>query len=146
MPVLADPGCVFCAIVAGRLPSLRLHDDDRAMAFVDINPANDGHCLAIAKGHWPTLHDIPADTLGHVASVAQRVAAAVRTALAPEGINLIQANGPGAGQSVPHFHIHILPRRAADGLAINWPQRPGERARLEAVHARLLAAMPARTD
>ena len=104
-------------------------------------PANEGHALAVAKGHWPTVHEIPADVLGAVARTAQRVAKAIHKTLSPDGINLIQANGPGAAQSVPHLHIHILPRWKADGLAINWHPKPGDMAKIKALHARILANM-----
>lgn len=138
-----DASCVFCKIVAGTIPCFRLHEDDGTIAFMDINPANEGHVLAVAKGHWPTVHDIPADILGRVAMTAQRVAQAVEAALKPAGINLLQANGPGAAQSVPHLHIHILPRRPDDGLAINWHPQPGDMARIKDAYQRILARMPA---
>ncbi|MBM3645313.1 MAG: HIT domain-containing protein [Alphaproteobacteria bacterium] len=134
-------GCVFCAIVTGRIPSFRLWEDADTIAFMDINPANPGHALAVAKGHWPTIHALPSTVLAAVAATAQRVARAQQVVLAPGGINLIQANGPGAAQSVPHFHIHILPRAVDDGLSLNWTPRPGDREAVAALHARLLAAM-----
>jgi len=137
-----DGNCVFCKIVAGTIPCFRLHEDAATIAFMDINPANEGHALAVAKGHWPTVQAIPADVLGQVAATARRVAIGVEAALKPDGINLIQANGPGAAQSVPHLHIHILPRRTGDGLAINWHPTPGDMAAIKDVHQRILAQMP----
>ncbi len=83
---------------------------------MDINPVNPGHALSVAKGHWPTVDVIPPDVLGAVAKTAQRVAKAVMSELKPIGVNLLQANGAGAGQSVPHLHIHIMPRRPNDGV------------------------------
>ncbi|MBV9836068.1 MAG: HIT domain-containing protein [Alphaproteobacteria bacterium] len=136
-----DPNCIFCKIVAGTIPCFRLHDDAQTIAFMDINPANEGHALSVAKGHWPTVHDIPADVLGAVAQTAQRVSKAVHKTLNPEGINLIQANGPGAAQSVPHLHIHVLPRWKTDNLAINWHPSPGDMAKIKALHERILANM-----
>ncbi|QQS11659.1 MAG: HIT family protein [Rhodospirillales bacterium] len=133
-----DHDCVFCRIVAGTIPCFRLFEDGATLAFMDINPAGEGHALAIAKGHWPTILDIPAETIGAVAATAKRVATAVDAALKPDGVNLIQANGPGAAQSVPHFHIHVLPRRLGDGLAINWNPKPGDMAAIRATHELLL--------
>lgn len=133
-----DHDCVFCRIVAGTIPCFRLFEDGATLAFMDINPAGEGHALAIAKGHWPTILDIPAQTVGAVAATAKRVATAVDAALKPDGVNLIQANGPGAAQSVPHFHIHVLPRRLGDGLAINWNPKPGDMAAIRATHELLL--------
>jgi histidine triad (HIT) family protein len=89
---------------------------------MDIHPANPGHCLVIPKGHWPTVFDIPADAFAAVARLVARIATGVQRALAPSGLSLVQANGPAAGQTVPHLHVHILPRRADDRLPLNWPR------------------------
>ena len=106
-----------------------------------MNPVNPGHALAVAKGHWPTVDVIPAEVLGAVAKTAQRVAKAVIGELKPVGVNLLQANGAGAGQSVPHLHIHIMPRRANDGVSLNWEYKPGDKAEIEAIYKRLKAAL-----
>src|ERR1700745_849711 len=106
-----------------------------------INPVNPGHALAVAKGHWPTVDVIPADALAAVAKTAQKVAKAVFKELKPNGVNLIQANGAGAGQSVPHLHIHIMPRRAGDAVALNWEPKPGDMKEIEALYKRLKAAL-----
>jgi histidine triad (HIT) family protein len=136
-----DQTCIFCKIVAGQIPCLRLLEDDQTIAFMDINPVNPGHALAVAKGHWPTVDVIPPDILAAVARSAQRIARAVMRELRPAGVNLLQANGAAAGQSVPHLHIHIMPRRAGDNVMFNWESRPGERAEIEAVYKRLKAAL-----
>jgi histidine triad (HIT) family protein len=102
---------------------------------------NPGHALAVAKGHWPTVDVIPPDVLAAVAKTAQRIAQAVMAELRPAGVNLVQANGAGAGQSVPHLHIHIMPRRSGDGVALNWEPRPGDKAEIEAIYKRLKAAL-----
>jgi histidine triad (HIT) family protein len=136
-----DSACIFCKIVAGQIPCFKLHEDADTIAFMDINPVTPGHALAVAKGHWPTIDVIPAEVLGAVARTAQKVAKAVISELQPNGVNLLQANGAGAGQSVPHLHIHIMPRRPDDGVALNWEYKPGDRAEIEAIHKRLLAAL-----
>ena len=136
-----DSSCIFCKIVAGQVPCFKLYEDDTTISFMDINPVNPGHALAVAKGHWPTVDAIPADVLANVARTAQRIAKAVMKELKPHGVNLLQANGEGAGQSVPHLHIHIMPRRAGDGLILNWQPKPGDMKEIEAVHKRLKAAM-----
>ena len=120
-----DPDCIFCKIVAGEIPCLKLYEDGDTLAFMDINPANPGHCLAIVKDHHPTLFDIPEPALGKVAATAKRIAKAVNDTLAPDGLNLVQANGPGALNSVPHLHLHILPRYTGDDLKLNWGVNPG---------------------
>ncbi len=121
-----DPDCVFCKIVAGDLPCFKLLEDDLTLAFADINPTNEGHALAIAKEHWPDIHVIPPEILAAVSHSAKKIAAAVDKVFSPDGINIVQANGEGAGQSVFHFHIHILPRRIGDDLALNWGIEPGD--------------------
>ncbi len=136
-----DSGCIFCKIVAGQIPCFKLLEDADTIAFMDINPVNPGHALSVAKGHWPTVDVIPPDVLGAVARTAQKVAKAVISELQPNGVNLLQANGPGAGQSVPHLHIHVMPRRPNDGVSLNWDYKPGDRAEIEAIYARLKAAL-----
>jgi histidine triad (HIT) family protein len=124
---LTDANCVFCKIVAGALPSHKLYEDERTLAFMDINPLNTGHALVIAKHHYPDLYAAPDQVLAAVIAGARRVATAVRDALRPDGINLVQANGPGAAQSVPHLHVHVLPRRLDDEAKLNWGLKPGDR-------------------
>jgi histidine triad (HIT) family protein len=136
-----DGNCIFCKIIAGDIPCFKLHEDETTIAFMDVNPANPGHALAVVKEHWTTLHEIPAEQLAAVARTAKRVASAINTALEPDGINLIQANGPGAAQSVPHLHFHVLPRTSGDDLKINWGHSPGDMEAVKAVYEKVLAAM-----
>ncbi len=133
--------CVFCRIVAGTLPSYRICEDDHAVAFMDINPANPGHVLVVPREHAADVFAASAEALAAAIAMAQRVARAVQAELAPDGINLVQANGPGAAQSVAHLHIHVLPRRLGDDLAMNWGLVPGDRAAIQALAARLKAAL-----
>ena len=125
----SNPDCVFCKIVAGEIPCFKLHEDDDTLAFMDINPGNEGHALAIVKAHHENVFTVPDDLIGACARTAKRVATAVQSALAPDGINLIQANGPGAEQSVPHFHIHVMPRRIGDEPASSMPRNSPSAAR-----------------
>jgi histidine triad (HIT) family protein len=134
-----DPACIFCKIVAGAVPCFRLCEDAETLAFMDVNPVHDGHCLVIPKAHYPSVFEIAPDALAAAALAAGRVARAVQAALQPDGLNLIQANGPGAAQSVGHFHFHVLPRRLGDGLPINWQPQPGDMARIAAVAERIRA-------
>jgi histidine triad (HIT) family protein len=136
-----DPSCIFCKIVAGQVPSFKLLEDEATIAFMDINPVNPGHALAVAKGHWPTVDVIPPEMLAAVAKTAQRIAKAAMKELKPAGVNLVQANGEGAGQSVPHLHIHIMPRRPNDDVSLNWEPKPGDMAGIKAVYEKLKAAL-----
>ncbi len=132
-----DPDCIFCKIVAGDIPCFKLCEDAVTLAFMDINPANEGHALAIPKSHHEDVHHTPDELLGATIATARRVAGALQAELAPDGINLVQANGPGAAQSVMHFHLHVLPRRNDDGLQLNWGIRPGDMAAIGALAERL---------
>jgi histidine triad (HIT) family protein len=136
-----SPDCIFCKIVAGTIPCFRLYEDEATLAFLDINPANPGHCLVVTRNHAPTLMEAADDDLARVLPVARRLAVAVQTVLRPDGINLLQANGPGAAQSVPHFHLHVLPRRTGDELKMNWGLVPGDKAALTALAERLRTAL-----
>jgi len=136
-----DGTCIFCKIVAGQIPCFRLLEDADTIAFMDINPVNPGHALAVAKAHWPTVDAIPPDVLAAVAKTAQKVARAVLKELKPYGVNLLQANGEGAGQSVPHLHIHIMPRVRGDDVNLNWAPKPGDMAAIKAVYEKLKAAL-----
>src|SRR5215471_8447489 len=129
----SDPNCVFCKIVEGQIPCIRLFEDDATLAFMDINPAHDGHCLVVTKGHYPTLFEISEEAFEAVARSVRKVARAVNVALSPEGLNLVQANGEGAKQSVKHFHIHVLPRKLDDELKLNWDVKPGDRETIAAL-------------
>lgn len=122
----ADPDCIFCKIVAGEIPCFELYRDDTTMAFMDINPVHPGHALAIAKDHYPDLFAIPPELFAATAATARKVAAAIQQTLNPPGMNLLQCNGPAAAQSVPHFHMHAIPRHAGDDLAMNWNPKPGK--------------------
>jgi len=136
-----DPDCVFCKIVAGTIPCFKLFEDAETLAFLDINPVHDGHALVIPKAHYPTVFELPPEAFAAAGRTAIRVAAAVNAALTPDGLNLLQSNGPGAAQSVPHFHLHILPRRMNDGLVVNWTLKPGDRARIAEIAERIRARL-----
>lgn len=133
----ADPECIFCKIVAGEIPSFKLYEDTDTFAFMDINPVHDGHCLVIPKAHAATVFEIAPGDFAATARTTAKVANAVNAAVQPDGLNLIQSNGPGAAQSVAHFHIHVLPRRMNDGLLVNWELKPGDRDRIAAVAERI---------
>ena len=121
-----DPDCVFCKIVAGEVPSFKLFEDDATLAFMDINPANEGHALVIPKEHSVDLYSISDEALIRTMTTAKKVAAALSRALNPDGLNLVQCNGPAAAQSVMHFHVHVLPRVKDDRLAMNWGLKLGD--------------------
>ncbi|MDH3465504.1 MAG: HIT family protein [Gammaproteobacteria bacterium] len=136
-----DSNCIFCKIVAGEIPCFSLWEDSETLAFMDINPANRGHALVIPKQHWEDVYTVPDVAIGAVGATAQRIAKATHAALAPDGINLVQANGPGAAQSVFHFHMHVLPRYSGDELKINWGLKPGDMDEIKTISERIMVEL-----
>ena len=139
--MMLDANCIFCRIIRSEVPSFRVYEDDRSLAFMDINPANPGHVLVIPKEHAETIFTLNEPWLTASILIAQRVAVAVERVFHPSGLNIIQANGPGAAQSVPHFHWHVLPRAKDDGLPMNWPLQPGDKETIAKVAERIRAAL-----
>ena len=135
----SDPDCIFCKIIAGEIPCFKLYEDDGTLAFMDINPANEGHALVISKEHSADVHAVSDAALSSTVVTAKKIASALQKTLTPDGINLIQANGPGAAQSVMHFHVHVLPRANDDGLKLNWGMNPGDMDSIGALAERVKA-------
>jgi histidine triad (HIT) family protein len=126
--------CVFCKIVAGEIPAVKVLDEDKVFAFMDINPASRGHMLVIPKIHAENIFEISEDDLAAVTSAVRRCAAAAKEALKAEGITVLQLNGKASDQLVPHLHVHIMPRWEDDGLTVsNWEMKPGDMDELQDV-------------
>jgi histidine triad (HIT) family protein len=135
--------CVFCKIVAGEIPAFKIYEDEHTLAFMDINPANRGHALAIPKTHTPNLFESSDDVLAVTAATAKKVARAVQKTVKPDGLNLLQANGPGAAQSVFHLHLHVIPRFKDDNLMLNWGINPGDMDEIKALSEEIAANIEA---
>ncbi len=131
--MIADPDCIFCKIANGTIPCLKLYEDAKTLAFLDINPVNPGHALVIPKAHAVNLLESADGDLAAVMASVRRVAQAIEAEIKPYGMNLLQANGPGAAQSVMHFHMHIIPRLKDDNLTMNWALKPGDKSALAAL-------------
>lgn len=112
--------CAFCSIVAEESPAHRLYEDDRSVAFLDIEPATRGHTLVVPRSHYETLTDMPRSLAGDVFQTVHRVATALTSVYQLEGYNVIQSNGASAGQDVLHAHIHVIPRYEGDTVALGW--------------------------
>ncbi|MFZ9039486.1 MAG: HIT family protein [Gammaproteobacteria bacterium] len=121
-----DPDCIFCKIIAGEIPSFKIYEDSETFAFMDINPANEGHALVIPREHARDVYSVSDAAIAATVKTAKRIAAAVDKTLNPDGLNLLQCNGPAAAQSVMHFHMHVLPRRDGDDLKLNWGLEAGD--------------------
>lgn len=141
---MADPDCIFCKILAGELPSTRVDEDERTIAFMDINPASRGHALVIPRAHSHDLLEIDPEDLAACASAAQRLAGRVKERLGADGVNLLNCCGSAAWQTVFHFHIHVIPRYrddpARDPLRLPWIPTPGDMDDIAAAAAELNGA------
>jgi histidine triad (HIT) family protein len=133
--------CVFCKIRDGQVPAVKLHEDDRTVAFMDINPINEGHLLVMSRVHAATLTEASEEDLVAVIRTVRRMARALEAAMSPDGINLFQANGEAAFQSVPHFHMHVIPRWHRDGKGLTWRLVPGDLAQIRATAEKLRSAL-----
>jgi histidine triad (HIT) family protein len=133
--------CVFCKIRDGQIPSMKVYEDERTLVIMDINPLTAGHCLVLTKTHAPTIWESSVDDLQAAMTTAKKVAAGLREAVKPDGLNVLQANGAAAFQSVPHFHLHLIPRWNNDGKGFDWKPVPGDRAKIIAVGETLRNAL-----
>ncbi len=133
--------CVFCKILDGQLPSMKIDEDERTLTFMDINPLSSGHCLVMPKQHAATIFEADVRDLEAAMVTAKRVALAIQEALRPDGLNVLQANGAAAFQSVPHFHLHLIPRWANDGKGFDWKVVPGNREVIMKMGERIRSAL-----
>ena len=140
---MSNEDCTFCSIVSGDLPCSKVAEDERTLAFMDLDPGSEGHLLVIPKRHSPDLFTITPDDLVATTLAAQRIAPAALTALGADGLNLFHCSGSAAWQTVLHFHLHVIPRyrdRSKEKLELMFaPGSPSDPDRL-AEQARLLAA------
>jgi len=133
--------CVFCKIVAKEIPASVVHEDERTLAFMDLGQVNPGHVLVAAKAHAENLYELSDADAAAVFRSAARVARAIRAAFSPPGLSVYQANGKPAGQTVLHFHLHLVPRHEGDGMALSWPIKNPSREVLEQNAARIRGAL-----
>lgn len=148
MPILTDgvpaPDCVFCRLIRGELPATCVFEDELTFAFMDIGQVNPGHVLVAVKRHAANLLEVTPDEAAAAMRTAQRIAQAASAAFDPPGLSLYQMNGREGEQTVFHFHLHVLPRHADDGVGLTWPRKNPPRDVLERHAQRLRAALDAR--
>ncbi len=133
--------CLFCAIVAQQIPSTVVAESAQALAMMDINPANDGHVLVLPKPHSTDFFDLTPEVGADLMRLCLRVAAAIKTSLQPDGLNLVHASGEVAGQEVFHTHFHLVPRHRGDRVLQWWDIRPGDADHIQQVAAQIRAAL-----
>lgn len=130
---MRDNTCIFCKIAAGEIPSKTIYEDGAFRVILDLGPATKGHALILPKDHYRNLYELPDEQAGKVMALAKKMALQMRERLHCDGLNLVQNNEETAGQTVFHFHMHLIPRYVGDDQKIGWkPGKPDE-AELEAV-------------
>ncbi len=112
--------CLLCQIVSNNIPSYKVYEDDIAIAALDLNGANPGHCFIIPKNHYPIIEQVPNEELAHLFAIANRISSAIFENLKVQGTNVFVANGIPAGQTVAHFMINVIPRKENDGINLEW--------------------------
>ena len=125
--------CIFCRIANGEIPSKTLYEDSEFRVILDLGPAAKGHALILPKEHAENLYDLPEGTAAAAMVLAQRMARIMQKKLRCDGLNLVQNNGEAAGQTVHHFHLHLIPRYIDDGQSINWKPGKPTQEELEAI-------------
>ena len=128
--------CIFCRIISGEVPSMKVYEDENALVIMDIAADVDGHMLAIPKIHVKSILDCDETTLAQLMHTVQRVARHCTEKCGYEGVNLLNASGVSAGQSVDHFHIHIIPRKSGDGIDA-WPAFCGAKEEIQKTYEKL---------
>ena len=116
--------CIFCKIAKGSIPSKTIYEDEKFRVILDLGPATQGHALILPKEHYADIYEIPEETIGDAMKLAKKMAGLMTDKLGCDGFNIVQNNGEAAGQTVKHFHIHLIPRYKDDGQHILW--EPGE--------------------
>lgn len=128
--------CIFCKIVNGEAPSMKVYEDEYTLAFMDIAADVDGHLCVIPKAHCESILDCDNETLSRLMNTVKKVSEHLTQNCSYEGVNLLNASGKAADQSVPHFHIHIIPRKENDGLD-TWPKLPGAKEDIKTVFEKI---------
>ncbi len=128
---------IFSRIIAGEVPCAKVYEDQHSFAFMDAGQVNPGHVIVASKIPAETLLDLDEEAVAGVFSVVAKIAKAVNEAFEPEGLTILQANMPAGWQTVPHMHVHILPRHKDDGVALSWPRKEPSIEELRKLAARI---------
>ena len=121
---MKNDNCIFCKIASGEIPSVTLHEDEDFRVILDVGPASKGHALILPKDHYANIYELPEEMTAKAYVLAKKIAARLTDALNCDGINILQNNGEPAGQTVFHFHIHLIPRYQNDNVGLTW--KPGQ--------------------
>ena len=112
--------CIFCKIAKGEIPSATLYEDEEFRVILDLGPANKGHALILPKAHYANIYELPDETVAHAMVLAKKIVTKMKDILKCDGYNIVQNNGEAAGQTVSHFHMHLIPRYKDDQVGLGW--------------------------
>lgn len=119
----AREGCIICQIAANKIPSKKIYEDDAALAILDVNGSNPGHCFVMPKNHYPIIEQVPDAEIGRLFQISNKISSAIFDSLGAQGTNIFVANGIPAGQTIAHFTINIIPRKENDGINLQWQSK-----------------------
>ena len=131
----AKHGCIFCAIALGQASAQRVHEDEHTLAFMDLFPVAEGHTLIATRSHFDNLYEATAESIAAVGRVSIPLVRAIRSVFGPDGISVYQANGAAAGQTVFHYHMHLIPRHQGEALQLHGRKQADEAALLKAAES-----------
>ena len=130
--------CIFCKIANGQIPANALYEDDVVKVIFDLSPASRGHVLILPKNHFDNVYSLDSETAAHIFQVAVKIANGLKTALNCDGLNIVQNNGEAAGQTVMHFHMHLIPRYKQDTVNITWVPGENSEQKIEELKAKIV--------
>lgn len=136
---MKDDNCIFCKIANGEIPSKTLYEDEQFRVILDLGPATKGHALILPKNHYKNLYELPDETAADVMKLAKKMATQMTERLGADGFNLVQNNNEVAGQTVFHFHMHLIPRYNGDGQHILWKPTEPTQEELEQIKEQITA-------
>lgn len=136
---MSENNCIFCKIANGEIPSKTLYEDEEFRVILDLGPATKGHSLILPKKHYANLYELPEDTAAHAMMLAKKMAVKMTNKLHCDGFNLMQNNGEIAGQTVFHFHIHLIPRYKDDNQEIDWKKGEPSQEELEEIKNQIVS-------
>lgn len=135
---MREDNCIFCKIANGDIPSKTIYEDEFFRVILDLGPATEGHALILPKNHYHNLYELPDDAAAKVMLLAKKMAAQMTEKLGCDGFNLVQNNGEAAGQTVFHFHMHLIPRYQNDGQTLGWKPLEPTQEELEEIRKKIV--------
>lgn len=133
----AKQACLVCQIVENKIPSKRVYEDEVAIAVLDVNGSNPGHCFVIPKSHYPIIEHVPDAEIGRLFQVSNKISSAIFESLGAQGTNIFVANGIPAGQTVAHFMINVIPRKENDGINLQWQPKQLDEEEISTIELKL---------